>query len=354
MLESLKNDVQSELQAGKVKRSRDVATSLGVSEMEVVLTGEFGEAYRIDLSPREFFESYAEQCGPVRTIVRNNDCVHELFGTFPKCHFPAPVVAMVLGPEIDMRMFLSSWKHCVFTTNATNGNMGLHFYDGSGYAILKVIQSDESNLDVFTELKGKRVDSQERPLEIESPRVQDPFKKADVPSEIAIEFLEKWMALKDTHDFVHLVNEYKLHRLNALHCANDNNATTNGVRLVENIPASALRTTFEQARDKQVPIMVFTGNDGAVQIFTGAINRVVDARGWLNILDPSFHFHLVEEAIASVWIVRKPTTDGIVTSVEVYNSAGDLLCTVFGERKPGIPELETWRSLVDELTQIPS
>ncbi len=354
MSEQLVNNIQSVLQKGSIKRSRDVATFLNVSEMEVVLSGEFGEAFRIELTAREFFEKYAEQCGPVRTIVRNNDCVHELFGTFPKCHFPAPVVAMVLGPEIDMRMFLSSWKHCVFVTNSSNGNMGLHFYDASGCAILKVIQSEDSNVEVFESLKSKSISTDGNPLKLEALKKNSSHEKASVDNVVAQEFLEKWKALKDTHDFVHLVNEYNLHRLDALHCAHEHKTEVDGALLVESIPLQALRTTFEQARDQNVPIMIFTGNDGAVQIFTGTIERVVEARGWLNILDKSFHFHLVEDAIASAWIVRKPTTDGIVTSVEVFNAAGDLLCTVFGERKPGIPELDTWRSLAGELSQIPS
>jgi putative hemin transport protein len=47
--------------------------------------------------------------------------------------------------------------------------------------------------------------------------------------------------------------------------------------------------------------------------------------------------------------VRKPTVDGIVTSVELFNDDGEAIAMFFGERKPGKPELSTWRALTDDL-----
>ena len=43
------------------------------------------------------------------------------------------------------------------------------------------------------------------------------------------------------------------------------------------------------------------------------------------------------------------TADGVVTSVEVFDSAGDTMAMFFGERKPGQPELASWRSLLEQL-----
>jgi putative hemin transport protein len=38
-----------------------------------------------------------------------------------------------------------------------------------------------------------------------------------------------------------------------------------------------------------------------------------------------------------------------VTSVELFDAQGECIATLFGARKPGIPELETWRTLVENL-----
>ncbi|MEZ4740217.1 MAG: ChuX/HutX family heme-like substrate-binding protein [Flavobacteriales bacterium] len=83
-----------------------------------------------------------------------------------------------------------------------------------------------------------------------------------------------------------------------------------------------------------------------IQIHSGPITNVVDARGWLNVLDPELNVHIREEAIATAWVVRKPTADGMVTALECYDAAGEQIIQLFGARKPGIPELEAWRAVV--------
>jgi putative hemin transport protein len=70
---------------------------------------------------------------------------------------------------------------------------------------------------------------------------------------------------------------------------------------------------------------------------------------WINVMDPRFNLHLRSDSVAQAWIVRKPTADGIVTSVELFNDNGEAIAMFFGERKPGKPELTAWRALVDEL-----
>jgi putative hemin transport protein len=49
------------------------------------------------------------------------------------------------------------------------------------------------------------------------------------------------------------------------------------------------------------------------------------------------------------WVVRKPTADGDVTSLELFDADGETLAMFFGERKPGRAELASWRALVDTL-----
>jgi putative hemin transport protein len=47
--------------------------------------------------------------------------------------------------------------------------------------------------------------------------------------------------------------------------------------------------------------------------------------------------------------VRKPTIDGLVTSLELFDAEGQTIAMLFGERKPGSTELCAWRELVDGL-----
>lgn len=93
--------------------------------------------------------------------------------------------------------------------------------------------------------------------------------------------------------------------------------------------------------------MVFTGSAGCIQIHTGEIKKLVQTGPWFNVLDPEFNMHLREDGIASVWLVKKPTTDGPVHSLEVFDQDGNIIVQFFGKRKPGIPESEDWRAVLN-------
>lgn len=106
---------------------------------------------------------------------------------------------------------------------------------------------------------------------------------------------------------------------------------------------------LETAAKDHLPIMVFAGNRGNLQIHQGKIMTIRVMDNWLNILDPDFNMHLREDLVDTVWVVKKPTTDGVVTGIEVFDKNKEMIAQFFGLRKPGIPELEKWRELVDGL-----
>ena len=99
-------------------------------------------------------------------------------------------------------------------------------------------------------------------------------------------------------------------------------------------------------RGDAVPIMVFVGNPGMIQIHGGPVQRVEVLGPWLNVLDRDFNLHLRADQVAHAWVVRKPTHDGIVTSLELFDAHGETIAMLFGERKPGQPERPEWRRLV--------
>ncbi len=70
---------------------------------------------------------------------------------------------------------------------------------------------------------------------------------------------------------------------------------------------------------------------------------------WLNVLDPTFNLHLDERGVAESWVVRKPTEDGVVTSLELFDAQGKTCAMFFGKRKPGIPEDPRWREVVTQI-----
>jgi putative hemin transport protein len=200
----------------------------------------------------------------------------------------------------------------------------------------------ESDLEEYHQLVARyRHEDQTTELEVSE---SIPSKETELPDDQInrASFQNGWVALKDTHEFFGLMKAHKVTRTQALRLA----PSKEFARKVKN---DTLRKALFLAAENEVPIMVFVGNTGVIQIHTGKVTNIVEHGPWINVLDPDFNLHVRENAIHETWIVRKPTEDGLVTSLELFNEKGVLICTLFGERKPGNPELEAWRILVSQL-----
>jgi putative hemin transport protein len=73
---------------------------------------------------------------------------------------------------------------------------------------------------------------------------------------------------------------------------------------------------------------------------------------WINIFDPTFHMHLRLDHIAEAFVVRKPTRDGHVSTVECYGADKQLIVQFFGKRIEGHDERPQWRELVESLPRL--
>ena len=150
-----------------------------------------------------------------------------------------------------------------------------------------------------------------------------------------------WADLQDTHDFIKLLKKHDVGRVQALRLVGEDFAYS--------VPAESFRRCLDAASKSGLEIMVFVGNRGCIQIHTGAVHKTRAVREWFNVLDPGFNLHLREPGIAGAWVVRKPTEDGDVTSLEIYDGDGEAIAYMFGKRKPGEPELKAWRDLLATL-----
>src|SRR3546814_8316419 len=97
--------------------------------------------------------------------------------------------------------------------------------------------------------------------------------------------------------------------------------------------------------------MIFVGSPGMVQIHTGPVTTLKQVGPWFNVLDPGFNLHLRDGDITEAWVVRKPTRDGIVTALEVYDAEGRQIAQMFGERHDGEKELADRRTLMETRTE---
>lgn len=320
-------------------RIRDAATELGVSEAELLATQLGAETTMLRNECVPLYRAF-EKLGNLMATARNEWAVIEKEGVFANVDI-GEHMGVIINGEIDLRVFVHHYKYvfAVFNEHHPRGPLrSIQFFDKSGDSVHKVFMRPDGDIAAYDALVEEfRIDAPEA-LTIEPPTPFEVKPVADVDIEA---FQAEWTAMQDTHDFFGLLRKYKLSRLDALKYAPNDFAVE--------VPTNALQQILESARDRAIPIMVFVGSRGCIEIHTGPVNKVVEMDDWLNVLDPGFNLHVRREGIVSAWIVRKPTVDGIVTAVEFFDANGDIVVMTFGERKPGVPELESWRELVREL-----
>jgi putative hemin transport protein len=321
-------------------RARDAARELGVSEGELVACRTGEGVIRLQADFAEILRGLPA-CGDVMALTRNEHCVHEKHGRFDNVSI-GPGHGLVLNHDIDLRLFMSHWRYGFAVTEpvASGVRTSLQFFDIDGSAVHKVYATAGTDRGAFDALI-ERFTADVQVADIETAAL--PMRLPDRhDAEIdATTFHKHWRALQDTHDFFGLLQEFGVSRIQAMRLAED--------QFAWQVPAEALRTMLEAVSAEQTPIMCFVGNAGCIQIHTGPVKTLKVMGPWFNILDPTFNLHLREDAIDQIWVVRKPTRDGIVTSVELFDSDGFCFAQFFGERKPGKAELDVWRATVARL-----
>ncbi|MBB3226290.1 putative hemin transport protein [Luteibacter sp. Sphag1AF] len=326
-------------------RARDVATRLGVSEAELVASRCGDGVIRLD---GEFADLLRElpTLGRVMALTRNDYCVHEKKGRYENIDITGPM-GIVLAHDIDLRLFMRHW-HFGFAVRETSRGReleSLQFFDGDGRAVHKIYLTDDTDRSGWRALVHRFTAAVQSPL-IDLKEVADPLPAALADDAIDVESLRAgWRALRDPHDFFALLKRHKTTRMQAVRLV--------GTEFAERVSNAAMRTMLENAAAKEVPLMIFVGSPGVVQIHTGLVVNIKVAGPWLNVLDPGFNLHLREELIVESWVVRKPVPEGVVTSLELYAGDGTQIVQVFGKRKPGIPERDDWRALLADLERAP-
>jgi len=343
------------------KRAKEAAESMGLSEGAVIAAhGGWHDHALTSVALRgpwiELLKAL-EHCGPLMALTRNESTVHEKTGVYQKLSVTGHI-GLALGEDIDLRLFFDKW-HAGFAVTEAPANPGgtaqtsLQFFDAQGKAVHKIFTREATDRSVWQAVADTFGDPSlgyvfQRPMPAVSPKPDD---ELDAPG-----FATAWSNMTDTHQFFGLLRQFGVER-------------QQGLRMVEGrfshrVGTDALRAMLFSAAFDGAPIMVFVGSAGCIQIHTGPVKRVepMEVQGkdlqapvvrWLNVLDPGFNLHLREDLIAHVWVVEKPTSDGVVTSLEAFDVNGDLMAMFFGARKLGKPELQAWRDILGQLPRLP-
>lgn len=331
-------------------RIRECAQQLNVSEAELLATtvGDYTTTLEGDWT--ELLKRLPE-LGRVMSLTRNDSCVLEDKGSFQKIDIMAAgphSMATVIGP-IESRVFFAAWKFGFAVKQQTPRGLqqSIQIFDKSGTAVTKVFLVEEqgnkkgSDQQAFDKIVADYT-STDQSTELVVENIVEPPTK--LISEVdATALTTDWANMKDTHDFFGILRKHNVNRLDALHVAKD---------FAYQLKKESLQQLLESAAVQKLPIMIFAGNKGNLQIHQGKVQTIRVMDNWLNVLDPDFNMHLRADHIDTLWVVKKPTEDGVVTSLEAFDANKNMIAQFFGLRKPGIPELKDWASLVETLPKV--
>lgn len=333
-----------ELKATRKVRQREAADLLGVSEAELLATSVGQGVTRLAGDLRAVLRR-APELGRVMALTRNDACVHEKTRVYENLETDS-MVGLALGVDIDLRLFFAHWQHgfAVREPGPHGEARSLQFYDAAGRAVHKIFLRAGADVAAYERIVAAYAADDQSPRLLVTPRTASAVERDD-DSVDAPDFRAAWASLKDTHEFFGLLKRFGVTRTQGLRLA--------GREFAYPAPLDAPRRLLEAAAASAMPIMVFVGNPGCIQIHTGTVERVLPTPPWLNVLDPGFSLHLRADHVAAAWVVKKPTTDGVVTSVELFDRRGETIAMFFGQRKPGAPEIDTWRRTVADLFPAP-
>ena len=304
-------------------RTRDQADALGISEAQLVAASCGAGATRVDPHPDRVMEA-AQKLGEVMALTRNPSCVHEKIGRYDNYH-PGKHAAMILTPEIDLRIFPAHWCHAFMVETGVDGGTrrSLQVFDAAGDAVHKIFLRAGASLCAWDALRlSGALPDQAQTLDV-APR--QPAEAPKSNPDKAGPLREEWRRMTDTHQFLRLVSKMKMNRLGAYRIA--------GAPFVRALDPGAVDAMLSRLAESGIAVMIFVGNRGCIQIHSGPVETLRPMGPWQNVMDPGFNLHLRRDRIAEVWAVEKQTRDGPTTSVEAFDADGGLILQVFGLRK---------------------
>ncbi|MCZ4354083.1 hemin-degrading factor [Roseovarius aestuarii] len=322
------------------KRDRDLADELGIREAQLVAAHVGHHVTRINPHP-DAWMAEVPKLGEVMALTRNISCVHERVGTYGEYHSGAHA-AMVLGKEIDLRIFAKHWVSAFAIDQETkNGRRrSLQVFDAAGNAVHKIFLRDTSTDSAWDGIVATlRLDEQVDTLAVEAEIPTEPAKAKPEKRDI---LLEEWAQLTDTHQFARMTAKLGMNRLGAYRLVE-------GEKWVRALDKSVSEDLFNRVSEARQKVILFVGNPGNIQIHWGTLDTIKPMGPWINVLDPRFNLHLRGDHVAEVYAVEKPTKSGPALSIEAFDQHGMLIYQVFAQRDGDADDLVQWRGIIEAL-----
>lgn len=320
------------------KYARDLATLMGIGEAQLceARVGVDAQALNTDFPA---LLAALEAVGETKSITRNEYAVHEQVGHYTNLRL-GEHAGLVLNPRaLDQRLFPSQW-HSAFALSEQSPRGERHsvqIFDRHGDAVLKIYTTENTDMAAWQALIAQFSTANPEALAWVPAAANSWAQEVD-----AAALDSAWREMTDVHQFFGLLKRHNISRQQAFRAVGDD--------LARQVSNDALAQILNLAQQDANEIMIFIGNRGCTQIFTGTIEKLMPMENWINVFNSTFTLHLMENHISESWVTRKPSGDGYVTSLELFAADGTQIAQLYGQRTEGTPEQARWREQLETLT----
>jgi putative hemin transport protein len=245
-------------------------------------------------------------------------------------------VARVRHDALTLTLYSRQWALALAVLAPVAGiaPRSLLFFDRHGILLHQLHVPDGTAGMAFEELVCAMLHPDQRQLPLPQAPIGDvEVAHLDLPS-----LEQSWSVLREPQEFDALLRRYGVRRLRAYRQVRDKFARAVSL---DSVPA-----LLALAAARQTPVRMCCGNRGSMQSFEGPVSLPVWQGGSLCIRQPGVRFSLNMREVASVWRVRKPAADSIVTSIELFDGEDQRVLTLSGASGYGRLELPSWRALL--------
>lgn len=349
MNSNLYHDYLQAKKAHSDKHTQEIAVLLNVSEAQLIHCRVGNDnVQRLSGKPADILQELTT-IGQAKGITRNNYVVSIQTGEYSNPRF-SDHGGLFLNPKaLDLRMFFAQWNSVFALAEATSEGTrhSIQFFDKHGDSLHKAYATDDTDMVAWQALIERYSTSENHPI---APKVISSFSEQEISAELASQLEQQWRDMTNVHQFFGILKKHNLSRQQVFRVVSR--------ELAWQVPTNALSELLSLAYNAQNEVMLFVGNRGCVQIFTGKINNLSSLTtestqiDWLNISNENFKLHIIENGIAECWVTRKPTKDGFVTSLEVFDAQGNQIIQMYGQRIEGTPEQIEWSKQVSSLPRM--
>jgi putative hemin transport protein len=278
--------------------------------------------------------------GPLRAQTHNDHIRMTRTGVCQQVHVLGSL-AVTQGHELNLRISLPHWHggfHVIEHTPEGEQH-SLRFFDLAGQLLHCIHAQAQTDAKALEALVQRHARPDRHPLFVKQP-VAYPSAQADHLVD-CLGLADAWSLMRDTREFANLLRRFGV-------------TLAQSMRLMEGIhtqrtPLVAVQWLLQQAAQDEQVLRITAGNQGCVQIHSGRVCHVHATPHDIQVKDDDFGLRLRTDGIHESWLVSRPTDDGPVTSLELFDVQGGLIAIFQGERQPGLGQSPRWHRLTSQL-----